>query len=231
MTKRLLFLLELFIYLILPLLLWGTIRDIIGDFPTMICSSLFGVLFSTYRYYKTREFNLTALLLMGNLIIDFLIDIFSQSAIRLLWNSTFYSLGLAFLYLLSVLIKRPIFLLFALDLIVMDGNDRKINKEMLYRPGPLKVFNLLTLVNSLKELVSAFTMMYLIKNFGVEAYRFDILLDQAFSFILSLISIFGFLYAYKLANEIVTIKKSPLYGSRQTSCFKLETIYYFFCNN
>jgi hypothetical protein len=151
MQRRMFLYLDVVFFLALPLLMWETTRNILGDFQTILYSSFTGVIYSLYRYYKMKEINFTCLFMIINLLAGTLLDVFSGSAIRLLWNSSLYSLGLSFIYIVSVLLNKPLFLLFAFDIMIMEGQDRRITKELLYEATPLKVFKMITFANSIRK--------------------------------------------------------------------------------
>jgi hypothetical protein len=82
--------------------------------------------------------------------------------------------------------------------------------------------------------------MNFIIKYGVEAYRFELMLDQAFNLVMSGVSIIGFLVVYRSINQVISIKKVTLSVQKQIRwhafsefrySYNFEHIYFFFCNH
>ena len=67
-----------------------------------------------------------------NLTAGFLVDFLSGSVLQLLWNNVFNSVALVLIYSVSLATGKPLYLYFALDLIVKQGYDRRITKELFF---------------------------------------------------------------------------------------------------
>lgn len=239
MFKNIYLYVDLFFYFLLPLLLWESARGFLGDLLTILSASISGFIYSSYRFYKMKKINFTQLFLIINLIIGTLIDLFSNSALQILWNDVYFSLGLSIVYVFSLLINKPLFLLFAIDLMEYDGYERKLTKELLTTTTFLNTYKLITLLNSIRELFYSFLLFRLIIKYGVDAYHWDIILDQAFNLVLSIITMFVLFYTYRMLNKIEGIKKRVVTTKKRAGWLKLmpkssliygEFIYFFFCN-
>lgn len=236
MRKDFYLLWDLFFYFLIPIFCWEIGRQYLPDYMAMILSSFPGIFYSVLRLYQTGSLFFTRIYLLINIIAELSVDLLSGSALRLLWNTAFYSLGLCFVYFFSCIINKPLFLYFSLDILVQQGYDRKITREVFFGRTALKILKTLTYINGFRELTFAILLIRLIKKRGVEIYTFSILLDQLFSFLISGVSILVFFYLYKLLNEIIPIKKLK---RRQTQwriwgkwCyFYFERSFYFFSNH
>ncbi|MDP4083146.1 MAG: VC0807 family protein [Bacillota bacterium] len=238
MRKDLGFLWDIVFYFLLPIILWEIGREYLPDYIAMIISSLPGIFYSFQRWFQTGKLYFTRVFLLINIVAELSIDLLSGSALQLLWNTAFYSLVLCFIYLVSCILNKPLFLYFSLDLLVQQGYDRQLSKEVFVEKAALSVLKKLTFINGLRELIYAMTLMHQIKIMGVGVYTFSILLDQLFTFLISVISMIGFIYLYKLLNEIKLVKKigKPARGMQKRAfihwCyFYFERCFFFYSNN
>ncbi|CAH0347439.1 VC0807 family protein [Bacillus sp. CECT 9360] len=204
--KKYIFLLDLLFYLVFPLLIWNVGRAYIGDYNSMLVSSIPGILYSIYRFYEIRKVNFTGIFIISTLIIGTLMDFLAGSAMQLLWNNVFFSIGMAGFYMTTILINRPAAMLLSLDLVEMRGNDRSITKDIFYQKHIFQVFQGITLLFAFKEVVFSMIRVFLIQRYGVEAFDHGIIYRQILSWIFTLISVFGFIYIAKSFNETRTVR-------------------------
>jgi hypothetical protein len=200
---------DLIYYFILPILIWEFCRGFLSDYAIILVSVFPGILYSFYRFFNTKDVNFTRMYLFSNIIVGLISDLFAGSAIQLLWNDAYYSLGLSLFFWASCFTKRPLFFYFSLDILVLQGYDRKLTRQALLRGETIKILRMLTLFNSFRELIFSIFLMKVLPIYGVEIYTISILLDQLFSFIMSSVLIVGYFYLYKHVNKITVIKKLP----------------------
>ncbi|MBM7691349.1 hypothetical protein JOC77_000754 [Peribacillus deserti] len=199
--KKNIIVLDLIFYVAVPLLVWNFGRDYMGDYLAMILSSVPGILYSLYRFYEIKKINFFGCFILINLVVGTLIDVLAGSAIQLLWNNTYYLFVLGGVFVLSILINRPIALLFALDIIELQGADRKEVKQLFYQPKPLLVFKLITMAFALRDIILGIVKIWLITEYGVEAFDKGIFLRQVFSWTVTILTGFGFYYVTKIVEE------------------------------
>jgi hypothetical protein len=239
MRKEWYLLIDLFFYFLFPFVIWETLRQFINDYPAMLLSSLPGIVYSLYRLFHSKELKFTRIFLFTNIIGELLVEILSGSALQLLWNSAFYSLGLAFLYLVSFLINKPLYLYFALDILVSQGHDRNIMKGMLIETNSLNILKIITFANTFNHLSYALLLMPLISIKGINSYSYSLMIDQILIFIMSAISVVGFFFIHKNINEIKLVHQIKSESPRRKMVPKLsylwfqnlyEISYFFLCN-
>jgi hypothetical protein len=229
-------LVDFVLFFIFPLAFWELSRDIIGDYPAMILSTLPGILYSLYRFNDTGKLNYTGICVILNLTAGLLVDILSGSALQLLWNNVFYSASLLLIYSVSMAARKPLYLYFTLDLMALRGYDRKTTKALLFEKKTYKLFQLITLIYCVNELIYIVCLSRWILKYGVEAYRFDILLDKSLNIILSGASLAVFFFIHQAVNEITPVKKIAITKPRRKlvslssywTSFHLERTYFYF---
>ena len=230
-----LFLLDIILYFIFPLLFWNVGRDYFGDYITILFSTVPGILYTLYRFKMTENFNFTGLFIIFNLSSGIVVDVLSGSAIQLLWNDVYVSLFLAVIYFLSYLLKKPIHLYFTLDILVLRGYDKSFTKEQLYEKKTLLLLNSITLLYCIIECGYAFIMVNWISMYGLEAYQLDIIFDNVVNVVMTGISIISFIFLNNMIDEILplnknrTIKNLLSYTNKRNQ-FPLERSYFYFCN-
>jgi hypothetical protein len=239
MRANLLLLLDVTLYFIFPLFLWDFGRSYFGDYFTMIFSTVPGIFYTLYRFKMTEHFNFTGIFIIFNLVSGTVVDLLSMSALQLLWNNVFTSLAIAMLYLISCLLKKPIPLFLTLDIMVLKGYDGAMTKKFFYEKKPLILFHALTIMYCLGECIYALLMTKWISLYGVEAFHFEILLDNTLNVVMTGISILSFIYMDNLINNIVSVKSMmgtkhvrKIFLSSATHWYRdsLEKSYFYFCN-
>src|SRR5213595_2070357 len=107
MIKQLNLLFDIVFYFAMPILFWEISRVYFSDYISILISSLPGISYSIYRFLQTNGANFTRLFLFFNIFIGLFIDLCSGSALQILWNDAYYSLGLCISYLISCFFRKP----------------------------------------------------------------------------------------------------------------------------
>lgn len=239
MRTNLLLLLDVTLYFIFPLLFWDFGRNYFGDYLTMIFSTVPGIFYTLYRFKMTEHFNFTGMFIIFNLVSGTLVDLLSMSALQLLWNNMFHSLAISMIYLTSCLLKKPIHLFLTLDIMVLKGYDQAMTKKLFYEKKPLILFNTLTIIYSLSECIYTLLLIKWVSLYGVEAFHFEILLDNTLNVVMTGISILSFVYMDNMINDIVPVKKMMgnkhirkifVSSTAHWHSSPLERSYFYFCN-
>ncbi|WP_051348465.1 VC0807 family protein [Peribacillus kribbensis] len=218
---------DLILFFLFPLVFWELSREMIGDYPAMLFSALPGLIYSLYRF-KERRLNFTSLFMFINLIAGFLLDLLSGSAIQLLWNNIFYSAALFLIYAGSLAAGKPLHMYFALDMMELNGHDRKLTKELFFEKKVYRLCQLITALCCLNEMIYMAMMTKWIQRYGVETYRLDLVFDKSIDIVLSGISLILFLLIRRKAEEALPVSRiAKLNGN---TLYVWELSYLFFCN-
>lgn len=192
---------DLICYIAFPLFIWNFGREIVGDYFAMLISSVPGIIYSFVRFYVTKAINFFGIFMISTLVVGTIIDVLAGSAIQLLWNNVYYAYALGVLFLFSILIKRPFVLYFFLDFAVLQGYERQASKKLFYQPKIYMLFCLITFAFAFRDILLASIRVWLIKEYGVEAFDKGIVLRQALGWTISGICILGYLKILKLIKE------------------------------
>jgi hypothetical protein len=192
---------DLIFFLFFPLVIWNFGREYTGDYYAMLLSSVPGIIYSIVRFMMVKKVNISGLFIITNLVLGTLIDVLSGSAIQMLWNNVYYGYFLGMLFLMTIFINKPIVLFFSLDFAELQGADRKSMKESFYQKKVLFVFKLITFGFAFREVLLASLKAWLIIKYGVESFDKGIIIRQVLSWGITAISVYGFIYIYKLLNN------------------------------
>ncbi|WP_301538650.1 VC0807 family protein [Bacillus sp. THAF10] len=192
---------DVIFYLIFPIVIWNVSRDFLGDYYAMLISSIPGIIYSLIRFILLKKINLFGIFIISNLFLGTLIDVLSGSAINLLWNNIYYSYFLGILFLFTIFLNKPIALYFALDFVELQGQNRIKMKEIFYQKRILNIFKLITFVFAFRDILLASIKWWLISTYGIESFDKGLVLRQIFSWVLTGLSIYGFIYVSNIINE------------------------------
>ncbi|MGE7912884.1 VC0807 family protein [Lysinibacillus xylanilyticus] len=107
-SNKILILFELIFYAALPYVIWNLGREPLGDYTAMLISTIPGIVYTIYRFILDKQFNITGLLILSSLALGTTVDLLSGSAEQMIWNGVYLSLFYTFLYIVTLMIKRPV---------------------------------------------------------------------------------------------------------------------------
>ena len=192
---------DLLFYIVIPLVMWNTLRESLGDYATMLLASVPGIVYAVFSFIKERRINFIGLFMLITLAIGTLIDILSGSALQMLWNNVYYGVFIGFVFIASMLVKRPIAYYFALDGGEMMGYERSSVKMFLSSKKKIIALHLITLCYGLRSIIVSGVNVHLLRQYGVEAFDQGIVFKQVVTWTITIITAFGFLYVMKAGGE------------------------------
>ncbi|MFJ8260813.1 VC0807 family protein [Rummeliibacillus sp. NPDC094406] len=192
---------DLIFYGVFPLIIWHFSRKYIDDYYAMLISSVPGIVYSMIRFFLLKKINFLGLFMIGNLIVGSLIDVLSGSAIQLLWNNVYYSYFFGIVFIVTILVNRPIYVYFSLDFVEMQGYNRKLMKKLFFQKKILQIFKWITFGFAFKDILLATIKIWLISKYGVDAFDKGIVIRQLIGWSIGGISIYGFIYIAKVLQQ------------------------------
>lgn len=132
---------DLFFYALIPYVLWKFGRDVFGDYIAMLITTIPGFIYTVYRFYKDRQFNMVGVFLLSSLLLGTVVDLLSGSAERMLWNGVYLGLFYTGIFVVSFIIRRPLALYFAVDFAYLQGYPRKESKHYIFKKEFSNGFN------------------------------------------------------------------------------------------
>ncbi|WP_230321427.1 VC0807 family protein [Planococcus salinarum] len=108
-------------YVVLPYFIWNYGREPLGDYYAMLLSTIPGFFYTIYRFAIERQFNIAGISILLSLFLGTMINLLSQNAESMLWNQVYLGYAYGMIFLISVLIRKPLALRFAVDFVYLQG--------------------------------------------------------------------------------------------------------------
>lgn len=169
--KKHIILLEIIFYAAIPYVIWNYGRGILGDYYALLISTVPGIVYTLYRFIKDRQLNITGMFIIASLLVGTTVNLLSSSAENMLWNQVYVGSAFAGIFILSIAIKKPLALYFAVDFAFLQGHLRGDSKSLYKNKGLFMWFQLLTLIFVIRGLFQNGLKSWLIYSYGVEAYN------------------------------------------------------------
>ncbi|MED3801226.1 hypothetical protein P4562_04675 [Lysinibacillus xylanilyticus] len=193
-TSKTLILLELIFYAVLPYVIWNFNREPLGDYTAMLISTIPGIVYTIYRFILDKQFNITGLLILSSLALGTTVNLLSGSAEQMIWNGVYLSLFYTFLYIVTLLIKRPLSLYFAVDFVYLQGYTRMDSRALFFQKGIFKWFQFIQVVFIIRGLFMAGLTVYLLQKYGIDGYGGMLIYKQIAGWAFSIFLIGMFFY-------------------------------------
>ncbi|SFS50841.1 VC0807 family protein [Marininema halotolerans] len=200
---------DILFYVLFPLIIWYMGREWVGDYVSMLLTTVPGIIYTTIRFLVTRQFNVTGMALMILMIVGSVIDLLSGSALQMMWNDVWYGLILAGLLLGSILIGKPVGYYFMLDISAYFGYQREWIKEMLHHKRAFSLLQLLTLLYGIKQGSSSLVKAWMIDHFGVDGFNQILLVMKGWGWMFSLLISYIIYRLFRLIASLAA-EKQPL---------------------
>jgi len=200
--KKYAVILDLIFYVVLPFVIWTYGRESLGDYWAMLLSTVPGFIYTITNFVRDRQFNITGIFILGSLFVGTVVDIFSGTAERMLWNQVYLGGAFSGVFLLSMLIKKPLPLYFALDIAYLQGYPREKNRVLFYNKELFQWFQLLTLVFVMRGITLALLKSWLLNKHGVDGYSSMLIYLRITSWVFSGIMMVGYIF---IGNKITKV--------------------------
>lgn len=186
---------DLLCYAVLPYFIWNYGREPLGDYYAMLLSTVPGFIYTIYRFAIERQFNIAGLSILLSLFLSTMINLLSSNAENMLWNQVYLGYVYGMVFLISILIKKPLALQFAVDFVYLQGVAKEDSIAEFSRKGIFMWFQLLTLLLFTNSIFQNSLKAWLIQGYGVDGYgemliymkisgwTFNILITAGFFFV------------------------------------------------
>lgn len=195
--------LDLLFYLGIPLFFWNVLRTHFGDYHTILIGMIPAVIYTVVVVFKDREINITGIFFMSWIVITWIMNLASHTAIQELWNNVIVNGITGAFYLLTIAIKRPMGMYFFIDYAFARGIPREHSRKRFRQPENFHYFNEFTLFLLSREIVLIAILTFLIEEYGVNGYNTIQITSSVISYIFLGLTVLYVIYIVK------KIKKSP----------------------
>lgn len=210
-----LIILDIICYVALPYFIWNYGRESLGDYYAILLSTVPGFIYTIFRFAKERQFNIAGLFVLSSLFIGTIVNILSENGEKMLWNQIYLGYGFVAVYLLSILIKKPLALYFAVDFVYLQGFPREDSRKLFTEKEIFKWYQLLTGVIVIRGIVQNTLKAWLINSYGIEGYGKMLIYMQISGWIFGGLIIVGYFFIgskvnlYIKENNIVFSQYKP----------------------
>lgn len=207
MNKRLV-ILDIVCYVAIPFVIWNHGREPLGDYWAIILSTVPGFIYTIYRFWIEKQFNILGLFIIGSLLIDTIVNLLSSTAETMLWNQVYLGYGYAGILLVSMFLRRPIALYFMVDWAYIQGHAREDSVRLYYRKELLTGFQWLTILFIVRSILQTSFKAWLLQAYGADGYGKMLIYLNISGWVSSGIVTIGFILMIIKINKVV----EKLYG-------------------
>ena len=210
MNKRFV-LLDLICYAVIPFLIWNHAREFLGDYWAILLSTVPGFIYTIYRFFIEKQFNIAGLFIIGSLFISTAVNLLSATAESMLWNQVYLGFAFVAIYLLSIVFKKPLALYFAVDWVYLQGFPRKESTKLFQTKGIFLWYQLLTLLFAVRGIFQNGFKAWLINVYGADGYGKMLIYLNISGWTFSVLITLGFiLIGVKINNYIKENRRTQL---------------------
>lgn len=201
--NRRLALLDIICYVAIPFIIWNYGREPFGDYWAIIFSTVPGLIYTIYRFWSERQFNILGIFIILSLLIDTTVNLLSGSAENMLWNQVYLGYGYAGVFLISVVLKRPLALYFMVDWAYIQGFARKNSISLYYRRELFTGFQVLTGLFIIRSIIQTSFKAWLLQKYGPESYGQMLIYLRISGWIFSGVITIAFIMMILKINKVV----------------------------
>lgn len=210
--KKYTVLFDLIFYMVLPFAIWTYGRESLGDYWAMLLSTVPGFIYTIINFVRDRQFNITGIFILLSLLVGTVVDILSGTAERMLWNQVFVGVSFSCVFLVSLLIKKPLPLYFMVDMAYLQGYPRESSRVIYFKKEILRWFQVLTLIFVLRGITLALLKSWLLNKYGVDAYGSMLIYLRVTSWVFGGVMSIGYIF---IGNEIKKVVSKLIIAKKE----------------
>ncbi len=128
----------------------------------------------------------------------------------MIWNGVYLGLFYTLLYFVTLIIKRPLSLYFAVDFAYLQGHAPKDSKALFYQRGIFKLFQFIQVIFIIRGLFMAGLTVYLFKKYGIDGYGDMLIYKQIAGTIFSLFILGMYFYTNVPIRKYIAEQQNQL---------------------
>jgi len=194
---------DLILYLVFPLVLYKFLKPYIGDYWAMIVPTIPGILYTLFRFWYTKQFNVTGIFIISTMTVSTAVDLLALgSAKNLILYNVYYHFALVGVFLLLLAMKRPLPYYFMIDIAAIQGQDREESKKLYKLPSLFKLFQYLFIAWILKDILFAAAQWWMVDTYGTKAYYSRTIIFTVGGYIFGIIMAIGYAMVTMRAQKL-----------------------------
>lgn len=199
MKKRIF--LDVFFYLVLPLLSWNLLREQWGDYYTILAGMVPAVIYTIASVVINKEWSVTGVFFMCLITLNWVFNLLSRTAEQELWNGVLMSIISIVFYLFTIVFRKPIGMYFFIDYAHAKGVPRKRSKELYSSERNYHHFVRFTLFLVLREVITGGVKSIMIYKYGVDGFNVIQITSSVLGYVFTGLTIFYVIYILKKIKE------------------------------
>jgi len=196
---------DLVMYLGIPLLIWNTCRPFLGDYFAMLLSTVPGIIYTLYTFFREKQYSVTGLFILATMIIGIVLDLSSKTAHQMLWNYVYLNIGLVIFWCLTMIVKRPMAMYFFIDYAFLHGVPKEHTRVVYRQKEIFRYFIYLTSFLAVRDFIDILLRIFLIHLYDVEGFNKIKVITQIWNTVTTIMFIYGI---------ILIIKKIQLHAKK-----------------
>ncbi|WP_338778234.1 VC0807 family protein [Metabacillus sp. FJAT-52054] len=199
--KKHLIISDILFYLVLPYVIWEYGKAPLGDYWAMLLSTVPGIIYTVFRFFAEKQFNVTGLFIMASLSINTIIDLLSQNAERMQQNNVWVSVGFGLFWIATILTKKPFGLYLMVDIAYLQGQKREDSLKLYKQPKLLPLFYLVSFVFAMQNLLNAALRAFLLNQYGIAQYDKILFFMKIYGWVFTVILMITFVFVGMRIND------------------------------
>lgn len=178
---------DVLFYFFVPILIWRYGKVYIGEYLAMFFSAFSTISYSIYKFKRDKQYNFTGIFVVSFIMLNLLMNLTTDSAIRILYNTFYLNIIRTIIFIISIIISQPIAKVFYLDYRTMYGEEKSEVKQFIDNQKFKLFFILITVVFTLREIATAIVRYYFLETYGVLATEKIIFYSRIVTYIFAMI--------------------------------------------
>jgi hypothetical protein len=204
---------DIVLYVIFPIVLFRLLKPFVGEYWAMIIPTIPGILYTIFRFWYTKQFNVTGLFIISTMSVSTTVDLISGSGYNLILYNVYYHYALVVVFILLILLKKPLTLYFSLDIVAIQGHDGEKSKKLFFHKEIFKYFQYLFIFWALKDVLFASIQWWLLVQYGTKAYYSRTILFTIGGYVFGIFMAAGYFYIAKKVNKLMDSNTETLANS------------------
>ena len=188
---------DLVMYLGIPLLIWNTCRPFLGDYFAMLLSTVPGIIYTLYTFFREKQYSVTGLFILATMIIGIVLDLSSKTAHQMLWNYVYLNIGLVIFWCLTMIVKRPMAMYFFIDYAFLHGVPKEHTRVVYRQKEIFRYFIYLTSFLAVRDFIDIFLRIFLIHLYDVQGFNKIKVITQVWNTVTTVMFIYGIILIIK----------------------------------
>ncbi|SFD71735.1 VC0807 family protein [Bacillus sp. UNCCL81] len=194
---------DLILYLVFPLVLYKVLQHYFSDYWAMLLPTVPGILYTLFRFWYTKQFNVTGIFIISTLTVSTAVDLMALgSAKNLILYNVYYHFGVVAVFLVLLALKKPLPYYFMIDIAAIQGQDREESKKLYKHPSLFKVFQYLFVAWIIKDIVFAVAQWWMVDTYGLKAYYSRTIIFTVGGYVFGIIMAIGYAMVTMRAQKL-----------------------------